>query len=129
MEQVYAQALWKIISQGESPKRAIDRLCELLEARARLELLPKIARAFKRIAERESRKDRIVLSVAHGKDEHWVPRKFKGLFNQVGIDTKDIETRIDNSLVGGWRLEGREMLLDASYKRYLLEMYNNVVEK
>ena len=129
METIYAQALWNVIAGGENPKKAITSMRTSLEAHKRLELLPRIARAFKRIAERELRKNRILLTVAHKKDEDRIPRKFKSLFAQVGIDTKDIETRVDDSLIGGWRLEGREQLIDASYKKYLLEMFNSITNQ
>jgi len=34
---------------------------------------------------------------------------------------------VDESLIGGWRLEGKETLVDASYKRELLELFNRSV--
>ena len=126
MEAVYAQALWNVIAKGKNPKAAITSVRKVLLARGRAELLPKVARAFRRIAEREIRKDQIILSVARNKDAKRIPRTFKVLFKRAGIDTKAIVTRIDDTLIGGWRLEGREQLIDASYKKYLLEMYNTI---
>ncbi len=129
MEIAYAQALWDVIAGGGNPKQAVASVRESLVANGRQHLLPRIVRAFKRIAERELRKSRVTLSVASKKDLTAVPRTFNKVFKQAGIDTKHIETVIDESLVGGWRLEGQEQLIDASYKKQLLEIYNRVTEK
>lgn len=127
MEQAYALALWQIVSNSGNPKRAVASLRRILATHDRMALLPKIARAFERIAEREMRRNRLVLSVAHDKETHRVKRMFKSLFSHVGIDAKTIYTCIDDTLIGGWRLEGREQLVDMSYKKYLLELYNRII--
>ena len=39
-----------------------------------------------------------------------------------------MKVRVDDSLIGGWRLEGRERLIDASYKELLLSIYNRATQ-
>ena len=50
-------------------------------------------------------------------------REAKELLEKIGA-AKDVDVKIDESLIGGWRLEGKGMLVDRSFKKSLLEMYN-----
>lgn len=124
MEQHYAQALWKMIQNGKKPKEAVHALHEMLMRLGRASLLPKIARAFGRIAERAQSQGGVALSIAREKDERSAHKAVKQLLSEMGIDAKDVTTHVDGTLIGGWRLEGRENLVDASFKKYLLGMYN-----
>jgi len=124
MEDSYAQALWQMVEKGIKPKEAVAKIREALEKRGRLSILPKIGRAFARIAARESAKRAVVLSVANEKDAVDAKREMKDIFHEMGVEAGDVEVRLDETLIGGWRFEGRERLHDASYKKYLLSVYN-----
>ena len=124
MEDSYAQALWQMVEKGIKPKEAVAKIREALEKRGRLSILPKIGRAFARIAARESAKRAVVLSVANEKDAVDAKREMKDIFHEMGVEAGDVEVRLDETLIGGWRFEGREPLHDASYKKYLLSVYN-----
>src|SRR3989338_7805840 len=124
METAYAQALWRMVTDGKTPHAAVDALRTLLTREGREALLPRIARAFERLAEREMHKTDMILTVAREKDERAAKQKAKVILAKLKIETDDLKTRVDDTLVGGWRLEGRGMLVDASYKTQLLDMYN-----
>jgi F0F1-type ATP synthase delta subunit len=123
MESSYAQALWKVIAGGMTPKKAVDSLHESLAARGRTALMPRIARAFARIAEREEGKSGVTLSVAREKDERKAKSAAKEALENLGVKPADVSVAVDDSLIGGWRLEGRETLVDASFKKQLLDLY------
>lgn len=126
MENSYATALWKMIGAGTAPNRAISTLREHLALRGRLALLPRIARAFARHATREQAKNTLTLSVgAAGAAE--AKREAEAVLSGMHIAEHDVETVVDETLIGGWRLEGREYLYDMSYKKFLLGMYNRIV--
>lgn len=132
MEKHYAQALWKMVEGGQgkdgmSPHKAVSALKELLEREGRSALMPRIARAFARIAAQESNTSTMVLTVAREKDERHAKAAAKGILAELGADAGDLETQVDDSLIGGWRLEGRSVLVDESYKSRLLALYNRVV--
>lgn len=134
MEQAYAQALWKIVEGGKTPHQAVHALHEMLKRDGREALLPRIASAFERIAQRAARKDDIVLTVAREKDLAEAKRKAKEVLSSLGIDLGDLpagkaglKTQVDDSLIGGWRLEGKEHLVDASYKQQLLNIFNSAI--
>ena len=44
------------------------------------------------------------------------------------VKADDIEVKTDEHLIGGWRLEGREHLYDASFKKHLLSIYNRTIQ-
>ena len=124
MESAYAQALWKMVEGGMSPAKAVHELRDLLKARGREALLPRIGRAFARIAEREGKRTGVTLSVAREKDERAAKSAVKQILAEFGVEPKEGNIHVDDSLIGGWRLEGREHLVDASYKRILVDVYN-----
>ena len=114
--EAYARAIIQMVKKGETPKGAITLIHDALKVRGRTSLMPQIARAFSRLAAKDTRKNMSILSVARKGDEH-TARKDSG--------AKEAELAIDTSLIGGWRLEAEGILKDASWKRYLLTMYNN----
>lgn len=124
MYDTYAQVLWKLAESGMKPKEAVAKLRERLVAEGRENLLPHIARAFTRLAERKLQKGRVMLSVAREKDAAKAKREIKELLRQLDIEPADVALEVDDTLIGGWRLEGRECLYDASFKKRLLSIYN-----
>jgi len=124
MHEAYAQALWKMVDGGAKPKEAVVKLRAHLSTAGRMGLFPRIARAFSRLAERYERVNNLVLTVARKKDEASALRAAKKHLADVDIETKGITLQLDESLVGGWRLEGKGILLDASYRKQLLSLYN-----
>ncbi len=127
METAYAQALWNMVNAGTAPAKAVHSLTEILKTHGRESLLPRIGRAFARISERESKRTSITLTVAREKDERAAKHEVREILSRLEIDSKDVQMVVDDSLIGGWRLEGKETLIDASYKRDLLELFNRSV--
>jgi F0F1-type ATP synthase delta subunit len=127
MEQAYAQALWSITTKGASAKDAIASLRALLEREGRSTLLLRIGKALQRIAAREERRQSLTLSVASEKDAKGARAKAEAVLKEMGVDSEGLKTQVDDTLIGGWRLEGREVLIDASYKQDLLDIYNRSI--
>jgi len=124
MENAYAQVLWRLIQAGKTPHDAVIALRAVLVTDGREVLLPRIGKAFERIARREMAKSRITLSIAREKDEHHAKAEAKNALEKLGLSDKDIHVQIDEDLIGGWRLEGGEYLVDESYRKHLLSIYN-----
>ncbi len=126
MENAYAQALWKMVERGMDHKKAVNALRETLREHGRESLLPRIGRAFARIAARDAKKNDLVLTIAEEKGEAAAKRDAKEVLKDLGIEG-DLKTQVDDALIGGWRLEGRGVLVDSSYKKQLLEIYNRSI--
>jgi len=125
MERVYAQVLYKLVESGMVSGKAVHALKEKLERDGRGALLPRVARAFARLAEREGSKSSVVITVARGKDERHAKAKAREVLDTLG--EADLKVQVDDSIIGGWRVEGRGMLVDNSYKAALLDTYNRIM--
>lgn len=122
MEQTYAQALYEAIAKGIEPAKAIHALAARLKREGRSALIPRVARAFERVAQREGARSRTVLYVAREKDA--------AKAQQAAAEyakTQKHDVRVDETLIGGWRLEHEDRLVDVSYKSYLLELFERVI--
>lgn len=128
MEATYAQALWHMIERGTAPKKAVQSLYDSLVVRGRQALMPRIAKAFARLAARDSKRSGLILSVAHEKDERKAMREAKEVLGQMNASKNEMTVQLDESLIGGWRLEGSEHLIDASWKKHLLSIYNRATQ-
>ncbi len=115
-----------MVEEGMTPAKAVRALEVTLKVHGREALLPRIASAFVRLAERETKRSDVVLTVAREKDERRAHKEIKEMLTRMKVESKDLKTQIDDTLIGGWRLEGKETLVDASYKNQLLELYNRV---
>lgn len=118
MEQAYAHALWELLQKGERPKEAVTKIHAALQEKGRTELMPAIGRAFERLAQREALKNRSVLVVARKSDEAKARRE---------SGATEAELRVDETLIGGWKLFDQGSLRDESWKSALLSIYNNAV--
>ena len=110
-------------AEGMAPKKAVHTLYDILVARGRTDLIPHIAKTFARLAARHQQREGVVLTVAREKDERKAISATKTLLKDLGATRGDIEVHIDETLIGGWRMEGREQLIDNSYKKHLLDLY------
>ena len=119
MHLAYAQALWELIQKGEKPKEAVTRIHDVLATNGRAALMPAVGRAFERLAQRETQKNRSMLVVARRGDEAAARKAF---------GAKDAELCIDETLIGGWQLFDKDRLTDVSFKKYLLDIYSNSVK-
>ncbi len=114
MEKLYAQALWKSIEGGRDHKEAVASLAKLLKKQGRIELMPKVARAFVRLAEaKQAIRTRIYVANMHDA---------KHALKLSGAEEADV--CVDESIIGGWRLEGKDEVIDRSFKKYLLDIYS-----
>ena len=120
MEKLYAQALMKLIMSGMTPSHAVAAMHKKLKSEGREVLMPRIARAFRRLAGEATRQSLETLIIADASHEGHARTEAK-----VG---SEVVIAIDPSLIGGWRLEGQERLVDASYKKHLLSLYRRITQ-
>lgn len=130
MEKAYAQALWQLVSNGMDAKAAVHAIHDRLTKEGRAILMPRVAHAFSQIAERESKKRDYTLTVARDQDLAHAKKEAEKIIStytsEGGEGGANLKTQVDDSLIGGWRLEGNERLVDVSYKKRLLDLYNGV---
>jgi len=123
MERAYAQAVLAMVENGKTPHEAVAALRKTLEIRGRLALLPRIGKAFERLVAKEAKKNTCTLTIARQKDAQKAVKEVEQVLAELKIGDTDLCETVDESLIGGWRLEGQGMLVDQSWKKALLNMY------
>ena len=129
MHEEYAEALRKTIEDGTAPKVAVKALHNALSVRGRSALLPRIARSFTRIISRIESRDNIVLKVARESYAKRALKEASHLLKELKLKSDEVRILVDSNIIGGWRLEGREILRDASHRKQLLDIYERVSGK
>jgi len=116
---VYAKAMLELAKSGKSDDDIVKGLLKSLKARGSLALLPKVANAYTRLLNKDS-SARPVLTVARESD-------VKEALSLSGTDA-GIDIKIDDSIIGGYRLEEGGKLLDNSFKAKLLQAYRSATK-
>jgi len=103
-----------------TPSDAVRAMHKKLKAEGREALMQRIAKSFSRLAYTDMHRNIQTLSIADASQEAHARAEA-----QVG---SEVAVAIDPSLIGGWRLEGQERLVDASYKKHLLSLYRRITQ-
>lgn len=116
-----AQAL-KSMTDGlkaSDRSRVFESFMRYIRARGYAPLLPRILKEFERIdTESEHKPIRVTMAKKH---------PYKELLAKHGIDG-EAELTIDETLIGGYRIETDTTLIDASHKNALLKLYHTITK-
>lgn len=125
--EIYAKTLFE--SAKEKSKHDTDRIVEkfitILKRRGHMSILPRISRQISRIVFEEERKGGAIAVFASLEDKKRLSEKVKKEASVLGFDGV-LKERIDEALVGGYQLRIGSALVDASYKRALLALYEKL---
>src|SRR3989338_7905432 len=99
MENAYAEALWNLIEKGMKPAEAVAAVKKSLEEKGRSVLLPKIARAFARLAARQERRNTMTLTIARKKDVAHAIKAAQTILAEQGIGEAGLCETIDETLI------------------------------
>jgi F0F1-type ATP synthase delta subunit len=124
MEATYASVLMRLIETGMTPEQALSAVQKHLEEKGRIQLMPKLALALKRLQERDATRSTMTLSVGRANDSAQALREAERTLAEMRVTDTDLCETVDETLIGGWRLEGRGLLVDKSWKSSLLSLYN-----
>lgn len=126
----YAEALYGALegvkTESES-KKVFTRFNKVLSSRGHEKLLPFILRELEKILVREKSNHEVFLVTADGKSKSKWSHAYDH-YEKEGVIPKDAILReiVDESIVGGFQIRMRDILIDGSYKKSLLELYRNV---
>ncbi len=125
MPEAYAQVLNRLLEKGEAPHAAVQKVHESLKASGRTALFPKIARAFERLMHKKNSRTAVRLFVATEGDSRNAKHEAE---HALGTTHEHMQVVSDQSLIGGWRVEAGEKLVDMSYKKALLSIFNRATQ-
>lgn len=126
----YAEALYGAL-QGKSEKEAksiLARFHKVVKERGHTGLLKHVPAELEKVAEREGEHNEVELVVSGEKgSDKWVHAYDH--YKKEGLFPKDSSRKnvIDETLIGGFQLRTKNLLVDGSYKRSLIELYKNIV--
>lgn len=129
----YAEALYSAL-QSSSIKTESDasevfiRFKKVLAARGHEKLFSLILIEFDKVIAREKAKNEIILVTTDkknaGKWSHAYDHYEKEGVIPKGTTRRDI---VDESIVGGFQIRAKDILVDGSYKKSLVELYRSVI--
>lgn len=122
----YTEATRALLQEGMKPAEAVKNLKKTLERRGHEKLFMRILKNLARELDKSSNTG-AVLTVAEESDAKKLQKDIEYIAGRLGIDTKDIETHVDESLIGGFTVETKDTLVDQSYKNALLTVYRRVI--
>lgn len=125
----YAEALYRAL-EGKKEKdvdKVVARFYEVMRAHGHQGLIKQIPHEFKKIGERAERDGEVTLVTANAKSRtKWAHAydhyEREGLIAK-GAERKDV---VDETIIGGYQIRTKDLLIDSSYKRSLIELYQNI---
>jgi F0F1-type ATP synthase delta subunit len=123
----YAEALYQLTKDRPQDEAfaVYLRLKELLAVRGHARLLPAIVRHFERIVSRADHdRPTIVVASEHERTKH--DAAITKALSDLSIDPTRVQTRIDPSSVGGFKVYTDNKQYDATYKRALISLYQQL---
>lgn len=125
----YAEALAEALSgkNENEAEKVLARFYEVIKAHGHTGLLPHIPAELRKIEAREKVHGEAILVTADTKSRtRWAHAydhyKKEGLLPQ-GAVRHDV---VDETLIGGYQIRTKDLLIDSSYKKSLIELYSNI---
>ena len=124
--EIYAEALIAMTEGGASPKEAVATLARYTDVRGIQGIMKRLPAILHRHALAHAREREVVLSVARERDAAHAKSEITELGKDLGADIHAVRVAVDDSLIGGWRLTTRNMLVDNSFKKQLSTIYSRI---
>lgn len=114
----YAQALYGALSEANIDQRSemIRNFLHIIHMRGHIKWLNEIVRDVEELMEKESGLVTVDVTAAHNVDDSYINTTVKEL---VSSDSIVINRHVDNSLIGGLRIETKDKRWDVSVRGQL----------
>jgi F-type H+-transporting ATPase subunit delta len=127
MKQAYITALVNSLLEGKEVDSLLLSTKQLLAKKGHERLWPAILRGALRELERSGRAN--VPQVTLSKDSKETSAKLSEALKALGVEgDATYETKIDESLIGGFIVRYKDRMIDASYKKALVDLYRKVTK-
>ena len=125
---IYAQALARASStkSGTELDQFFTNFIDLLKEKKEYKLLPAITREYKALQARSEKGQGTTLMVRDGADGEKYKKELASL--DTDFDSGNITVVEDKSLVGGFIAKNSTKMLDRSYKKGLIQMYQRLIK-
>lgn len=105
---------------GKEREKILERLAAILKKTKKEHLLGKILEKFGKIFQRENKVELIFARNQSHEFSERMEKKLSGIFGQ----DKEIETKTDEDIIGGFRIKTANVLIRASIRDFLNDFKN-----
>ena len=130
--QWYAEALHRALKgkQESETGHIVARFSEVVSTRGHRGLIARIAEEFCTIAHRAHEDQKVLLVTAQNQGRARGVFAFEHYQKEGTISHGAIpEEVVDETIVGGYQLREKNILIDQSHKRSLVDLYKNITRK
>lgn len=127
LKDTYSEAVLALHKEGASFDKLLTKLDLVLEKRGHQKLRAQILRAIKATLE-NTKRNAPTLILGKSKDEASFKTDIEKAVAMLDIKTDNIQTEIQDGLIGGFILETRSKRIDASYRTKLLGLYERITK-
>lgn len=128
----YAEALYqtlieKSVKTESDAKKILARFYKVISFRGHEKLLPFISHELEKIMAREENKNEVIFITADKKSQSKWMHAYDH-YEEEGVIPKNINRRdvVDESIVGGYQIRSKDIIIDGSYKKSLIELYRKI---
>ena len=125
----YAKALYDLMkdkSENEQDK-LFSNFLKVLERNGHSKLLPRVLKSFEKISFQEKTDTSVDFVVSDSKFEDKYKAQIKKYSKYFDKD-QEVQTKTDSSIVGGFMIRSKNVVVDGSYKRSLVNLYNKFIK-
>ncbi|HYF10597.1 MAG TPA: F0F1 ATP synthase subunit delta [Candidatus Paceibacterota bacterium] len=126
----YALALALAIAgkTGAELDATLERFFALLQGKGHVTLLPHILRETERYAQLMNARDSVTVTTPVPPSAPHI-EEIQRSFAEYGVGERELVKELDTYLIGGFTIQTRDLRIDASYKRQLLELYQATLKR
>lgn len=126
MKQAYITALTEALLNTKDVDGALESTQALLIKKGHVRLWPAVLKGVVRALEKFEREDtpRIIVAKESAKNSDALQKALATL----AVTNKNEKMEVDSSLIGGFVVQYKDKMVDASYKRALIDLYRKVTK-
>lgn len=122
MQTAYTKAVIELIAAGRPVEEVFAGLEKALTAKGHTKLYPSVLRAVLRVLDVRDQGGCIILASLDDEKSKKLALQF---MSEQGVSDYS-EIKLDQNLIGGYIVEANHQRVDASYKRALHKLYQNI---
>lgn len=121
----YRDAYIQTVTAGMSVDDALVSLKQVLQKNKRFSLYPRILKSI--LKKIDQKQNMTVVTLATEKDFHVFETKIKQILHTFNAQERP-QISIQKNIIGGFIIKNNATVVDASYKRILLDTYHRIIK-
>ncbi len=128
MKKNYIKAIMELLAAGQAIDVVLAHLKEVLARRRHLSIHSDILKGLQAEMERSAKENAAVLFVAKVGDSAKLAAAVDAALSSMKESGAQVRTVVDETLIGGFKINHNGKTVDASYKTKLLTLYKNITK-